>query len=58
VIDAARKAIEDKTIDSYSLKYGGPGFIVTVAKGKNDGVGQAETEEKAYQAALRDLKKD
>lgn len=50
--------MDDKTIDSYALKYGGPGFIVTVSKGKNDGVGQAETEEKAYQAALRDLKKD
>lgn len=58
MIDAAQKAIEDKTIDSFSMRYGGPGFIVTVTKGKSEGEGQAETEEKAYQQALRNLKKD
>lgn len=58
MIDAARKAIEEKRIDSYSMRYGGPGYIVTVASGKSDGQGQAETEEKAFAAALRNLKKD
>lgn len=58
MIDAGRKAIEEKRIDTYSMKYGSPGYIVTVTSGKSEGVGKGETEEKALQAALRDLKKD
>lgn len=58
MIDAARKAIEEGKIDSYEMSYGGPGYIVRVSSGKSSGEGQAETEEKAYQAAQRNLKKD
>lgn len=57
MIDQARKHIEDGKIDTYSMEYGGPGFIVTVKSGAQTGQGQAETEEKALSAALRDLAK-
>lgn len=58
MIDAASSALEEGTIDSYSVEQAGHGYRVKVAVGKKFGEAYGETEEKAYAAALKDVDKD